>query len=76
MHRFQNCVTRIKRNSVTKSRRSKTKTVLKSVHFLENFRAIKQSSSQHTKKIFFLVHSTKMSDLRRTGPGVYFEDRP
>ena len=27
--------------------------------FLEHFRAIKQSSSQQTKKIFFWVHSTK-----------------
>ena len=27
--------------------------------FLENFRAIKQSSSQQTKQYFFLVRSTK-----------------
>ena len=47
-------VTRIKRNSVTKSHRSKTKTVLKSVHFLK-IRAMKQPSSQHTHthKYFF-----------------------
>ena len=42
-------VTRIKRNSVTKSRRSKTKTVLKSVHFQK----ILELSNSHLVNIHF-----------------------
>ena len=41
--------------------------------FLEDFRAIKQSSSQHT--IFFFVHSTKTRKSKRAGPGFFFQDR-
>ena len=43
------CVTRIKRNSVTKSCRSKTKTVLKSVHFQK----ILELSNSHLVNIQF-----------------------
>ena len=42
--------------------------------FLENFRAIKQSSSQHT--IFFLVHSTKPRKSKMPVPVFFFQDRP
>ena len=48
-------MTRIKRNSITKSQ-IKNENSFEIGAFLENFRAIKQSSSQHTKK---MVHSTK-----------------
>ena len=42
--------------------------------FLENFRAIKQSSSQHT--IFFGgVHSNKTRKSKMAVPGFFFQDR-
>ena len=44
--------------------------------FLEHFRAIKQSSSQQTKKYFFLVRSTKTRKSNLEMAGVVFEDRP
>ena len=39
--------------------------------FIENFRAIKQSSRKQTKKYFVLVRSTKVSDLPRTSSGFF-----
>ena len=44
--------------------------------FLANFRAIKQSSSQQTKKYIFLVRSTKTRKSNIAMAGVFFEDRP
>ena len=40
--------------------------------FLENFRAIKQSSSQKTNKYFFLVCSTKMRKSKNLMPFFFF----
>ena len=44
--------------------------------FLANFRAIKQSSSQQTKKSFFLVRSTKTRKSNIAVVGAKVEDRP
>ena len=53
IRRFCHLLTRIKRNSVTKKSDLKKENSFEMERFLENFRAIKQSSSQQTKKYLF-----------------------
>ena len=43
--------------------------------FLENFRAIKQSSSEQTKKYIFLVRSTKTRKCNIAVVGAKVEER-
>ena len=68
--------TRIKRNSVTKSRRSKTKTVLKSVHFQK----ILELSNSHLVNIqyffSFLSIVLKCVKVKCQCSLFFFQDRP